>query len=319
MAQRGVVVSPGSAGGFTPLEVDWPKPTESPAVDSVTREPVPPASSGLRPHVIASLLAVESTDGHGDRSTFVALSEEALASLAGRLHCSEKALADKWKRIRAHGLGPAYRFRCSGKFVPPPCGSLLCDERSHLLDPTICSQLCDLCARDGTRRPALGFASGGEGDFYARLKWLWLVRMPCELVRPSYSSLVAVLVDLAADFLATHLGEGRRALFVASRTRYQSLGSGCLAMFVNRYDQGQLCGAPLHTDTRCVHGTVVVSLTDNAQVDQLSLCTSLDGAGCYNTTGLHLAGNAVCFGPGVVHGVRPFKRTSTRYSLNVFF
>ena len=318
LKQQGPAVSPSLPDGFTPLEIEWPAPIDSPGSGDVTREPVP-IPRRLKPHVMAALLAVESADARGDRSTFVALPTETLASLAQELHCNYGVLADTWKRLRAYGLGPAYRFRKGGKFVPPPRGSFLCEERRGLLDRTTCEELGTLCARKGTSKRAVGFFTGGKCDDFARLRWLWLVRMPCQLTHPSYSPLVAHLVDLAASFLATHLGDARRALFQASLTRYKSLGAGCLSAFVNRYDPEELCGAPIHVDTRCVHGSVVVSLTDNDPGDQLSVFTSSDGAGCFNTTGMDSAGNAVCFGPGVAHGVRPLRRVQTRYSLNVFF
>jgi hypothetical protein len=138
----------------------------------------------------------------------------------------------------------------------------------------MCAYLREPCVLEGTKRSSVGFYTGGLHDRTSRLRWLWLVIMPCIQVSERHRSATTVILEAAANVMMSHLGGERQTLFKASLELYRSKGAGCLSMFVNHYCAGELSGAPLHVDTRCIHGTVVINLSCNSEEDQLTVCTS---------------------------------------------
>jgi hypothetical protein len=149
---------------------------------------------------------------------------------------------------------------------------------------------------EGTKRSSVGFFMDGLHDKTSKLRWLWLVSMPCIQVSELHRSATAVILDATADVLLSHLGGEKRALCKSSLEMYRAKWAGCLSMFVNHYCAGELSGAPLHVDTRCVHGTVVINLSCNREKNQITVCTSLSGDGRHYTRLMHLVGGCDTFG-----------------------
>ena len=134
----------------------------------------------------------------------------------------------------------------------------------------MCTYLREACVLEGTKRSSVGFYTGGLHGRTSRLRWLWLVTMPCIQVSERHRSATTVILEAAAKVMMSHLG-GERQTFKASLELYRSKGAGCLIMFVNNYCAGELSGAPLHVDTRCIYGTVVIKLSCNTEEDQVTM------------------------------------------------
>jgi hypothetical protein len=275
--------------------------------------------SKLPPRLMAALLVVTTAGASTDQAV-IGVPEPGAIELIAAVHKKPlHMLVSKWRSLRQHGLGTAFLFRYQGKFTQAPSGICLCDEHKDVIDGTMCTYLREACVLEGTKRSSVGFYTDGLHDRTSKLRWLWLVTMPCRQVNELHRNATTVILEAAVKVMMSHLSGVRQVLFKASLELYKSKGAGCLSMFVNHYCAGELSGAPLHVDSRCVHGTVVINLSCNNEDDQLTVCTSPSGSGRYYTRLMHLVGGCATFGPGVVHGVNARKRQYARFTLNVFF
>ena len=275
-----------------------------------------PLRRRVSPRDFARLLLLDAPDHSGDHAFFGELADGVLERLAAELHTDVRALRAVWSALRSNGLGMAFQFRSRGFFIACPSGSYLCHESADALSAQLCLSLQQMCVSGGTTVRRQGFSDRSD---CSRLRWLWMVQMPCRLRVPDASQLVLEVASFAATVLGKHLLGSRAQLFASSLKLYREKGVGCLSMFVNHFESGPVIGVPLHVDNRNVHGTVVISLTTNDHRDQLMVCVSSAGAGCYYTTSLHVPGHAVAFGPNVFHGLPAIRRTSPRFTVNVFF